>query len=489
MHDQELPEGDSIMKVLLIGEGAREHVLAESLGNSSESYRVYALSSYINPGIMEVVRKTGGEYLRGNVSSQEDVREAIRTVGPDFGVVGPEDPLFHGVADEFRKEGLPVIGPSKTCSQIEKSKVWMRELMWKYQIDGRLRFRAFTSLEEASKFIMEYGGSVAVKPSEQVGGKGVKVVADLQAYLSKEKRSALSRSVDEIGSLVKSEVKIIIEEKVDGPEYTLHVLTDGYSYLPLPLAQDYKHAYQDGIGPETGGMGSISGPGNLLPFITREEYEKTFEIVKRTAESISKETGDTYRGFISGQMMLTELWGPTVIEFYSRMGDPETSAIIPRISSDFGRILQLAAEGRLAKAMLEVVPEPAVVWAVAPLGYPLRRDLASGKEFQLDLERMREKGCKVYFGSIAYEGGKLISKGSRALELVSIGDFEESSRRLESCVKLINSNTELIYRTDIGRGIWEQQDKAEIVRYSYLNRVKRGTLGVSKDWSPNGGLW
>jgi len=89
--------------------------------------------------------------------------------------------------------------------------------------------------------------------------------------------------------------------------------------------------------------------------------------------------------------------------------------------------------------MLEVVPEPAVVWAVAPLGYPLRRDLASGKEFQLDLERMREKGCKVYFGSIAYEGGKLISKGSRALELVSIGDFEESSRRLESCVKLLNS--------------------------------------------------
>ncbi|MBW9141791.1 MAG: phosphoribosylamine--glycine ligase, partial [Candidatus Aramenus sp.] len=256
--------------------------------------------------------------------------------------------------DAFREEGIPVVGPSSKASTIEKSKVWMRNLMWKYNIPGRLRYRAFNNLADAAKFVEEYGGSIAIKPSEQVGGKGVKVVADIQAYLSQEKRRAASRSVDEIGKLVKDEVKIIIEEKVDGPEYTLHVLTDGRSFLPLPLAQDYKHAYQDGIGPETGGMGSISGPGYTLPFINEDEYKATFEIVKQTAEAIKKETGDEYVGFISGQMMLTELWGPTVIEFYSRLGDPEASAIVPRITSDFGEILELAATGKLNKAKLEV---------------------------------------------------------------------------------------------------------------------------------------
>lgn len=187
--------------------------------------------------------------------------------------------------------------------------------------------------------------------------------------------------------------------------------------------------------------------------------------------------------------MLTELWGPTVIEFYSRMGDPETSSIIPRISSDFGYLLQLTAEEKLSKAKLEVTEEPSVVRAVAPLGYPLRRDLATGKEFQLDVRAMEEKGCKVYFGSISYEGGKLISRGSRALELAALGSFEDASRRLDGCIKMISANTELVYRTDIGRTLDEQMEKVEIVRYSYQNRVKRGSLGVSADWAPNGGLW
>ncbi|ABP96123.1 phosphoribosylamine--glycine ligase [Metallosphaera sedula] len=477
------------MKVLLVGDGAREHAMAEALANSPQGYRVYALSSYVNPGIREAVNRTGGKYVQGNINSREDVAKAIREFNPDFGVVGPEDPLFHGIADEFRRNGIPVVGPNRAGAEIERSKVWMRQLMWKYKIDGRLRFRSFTSLEEASRFIVEYGGSVAVKPAEQVGGKGVKVVADIQAYLSNEKRRALSKSVDEIGSLVKNEVKIIIEEKVDGPEYTLHVLTDGHTFLPLPLAQDYKHAYQDGIGPETGGMGSVSGPGRLLPFITEEEYEKTLKIVQDTARAIREETGEPYRGFISGQMMLTELWGPTVIEFYSRMGDPETSAIIPRISSDFGYLLQLTAEEKLSQAKLEVREDPTVVRAIAPLGYPLRREMATGKEIFLDVNSMREKGCLVYFGSVSYEGGKLITRGSRALELVAFGDFEEASRKLDTCTKMISANTELVYRTDIGRTLGEQAEKAEIVRYSYQNRIRRNSLGVSADWAPNGGLW
>jgi phosphoribosylamine--glycine ligase len=472
-------------KVLLIGDGARENALAEALSNNE----VFAISSFINPGIKNVVERTGGKYFVGNINSKDFVKEIIKQVNPDFGVIGPEDPLFHGVSNAFYEEGIPVVGPIDKDAMIEKSKVWMRQLMWKYKIPGRLRFKSFSNLAEAAKFIIDYGGSVAIKPSEQVGGKGVKVVADIQAYLSNEKRQALSKSVDEIGKYVADdEVKIIIEERVDGPEYTLHVLTDGSSYLPLPLAQDYKHAYQDGIGPETGGMGSISGPKNLLPFINEEEYERSFNIVKMTAEAIEKETGEKYKGFLSGQMMLTDLWGPTIIEYYSRLGDPEASAIIPRIKN-FGEILELMAEGKLSKAKIDLVEEPSVVRAIAPYGYPLNKSLAKGQKFHIDLQKIKEKGCILYFGSIALEGNELIAQGSRALELVAFGDFDEASKKLDECMAYISSDRKIIYRTDIGRTINEMVEKAEIVRYAYKNREKHGILGVSADWSPNGGLW
>ena len=477
------------MKVLLIGDGARENALAKAITKSSNDYTLYAISSFINPGIKENVEKSRGTYFRGDINSKDYVKTIIRKISPDFGIIGPEDPLFNGIGDVFREEGIPVVGPSSKGSTIEKSKVWMRNLMWKYKIPGRLRFKAFDSMQAAAKFVSEYGGSIAIKPSEQVGGKGVKIVADLQAYLSQDKRSAASRSVEEIGNLVKDEIKIIIEEKVDGPEYTLHVLTDGYTYLPLPLAQDYKHAYQDGIGPETGGMGSISGPGKYLPFITEEEYEKTFEIVKQSTEAINKETDENYIGFISGQMMLTDLWGPTVIEFYSRMGDPETAAIVPRISSDFGEILELTAEKRLNRAKLEVMDEPVVVRAFAPLGYPLNKDIAKGNIISININKIRENGCDVFFGAVSLENNQLITTGSRALELVAIGDYQTAVKKLDICTSFISSSSKLIYRTDIGRSIEDQIEKAEIVRYSYKNRERKGILGVSADWSPNGGLW
>ncbi|AKA75080.1 phosphoribosylamine--glycine ligase [Saccharolobus solfataricus] len=479
------------MKVLLVGDGARENVLAYSLARSSKGYKIYALSSYINPGINSIVKTTGAEYFIGNVNSPEVIKEVIKKVNPDLGVIGPEDPLFNGIADIFRKEGISVFGASKKCARIEESKAWARELMWKHSIPGRLRYKVFYTIEDTAKFILEYGGSVAIKPAGQAGGKGVKVIADLEAYLTHDKREALTKSVNEIGSLYnkEGEPRIIIEEKVDGPEYTLHVLSDGKTTISLPLAQDYKNAYQDGIGPETGGMGSISGPNELLPFISNEEYQTTYDIVKRTMDAIYKETGERYVGVIAGQMMLTELWGPTVIEYYSRFGDPEASAIIPRLESDFGETIELTATGHLNKASIKINEKPSIVRAVATLGYPISKQMASGHKIVVDLEKMKERGCVVFFGSVALEGMQLITKGSRALEIVAIGDFEEAAENLDRCMQYISSDTKLIYRTDIGRTVKSQIEKAEIIRYSYKNREKRGILGVSADWSPNGGLW
>jgi phosphoribosylamine--glycine ligase len=472
-----------MIKVLLIGDGAREHAIAKTIGDSANNYKLYAISSYRNPGINSIVEKTNGRYFIGNINSIEYVSKILNEVNPDFGIIGPEEPLFHGIANEFTKLGIPVVGPSKECAMIEKSKVWMRELMWKYNIYGRLKFKAFENFDDALKFIMEKSGSIVIKPAEQVGGKGVKVIADLQYYLSKEKKTAASKSLTNIGSLVKGNYKIIIEEKVDGIEYTLHVLTDGKSYLSLPLAQDYKHAYNDGIGPETGGMGSISGPGFLLPFITKDEYEKTFEIIRETKTAIEREVNKEYVGFLSGQMMLTDLWGPTVIEYYSRMGDPETAAILPRIRSDFAYILELAASGHINKVKLEINEKPSIVWAIAPLGYPTNRELSMNKEIELDLKKIEDEGCIVYFGSVALEGMKLITKGSRALEIVALGEnHDEIIKKLEKCISYIRANTKLVYRKDIGKNIDYFIKKAEIIRYAYNKRKERNQLGTSKEW-------
>ncbi len=469
----------------MVGDGARENAIAEGLMRSERSYRVYAFSSYRNPGIDEIVRSTGGSYHIGDVNSPEEVKQVVGQVSPDLVVIGPEEPLFRGVSDAVRELGVPVLGASSKCSMVERSKVWMRELMWKYSIPGRLRFRGFRSVEEAASFISEYGASVAVKPAEQVGGKGVKVAADLQAYLTQEKRSALSKGVKEVASLIKEGYKVIIEERVFGPEYTLHVITDGKSHLALPLAQDYKHAYANGIGPETGGMGSISGPGMLLPFINEEEFMGTFEIVKATTDAIKRETGEEYSGILAGQMMLTTLWGPTVIEYYSRLGDPEASAILPRIDGDLGELFEYAATGRLSRVSLAVNEERSVVWALAPRGYPLNRAMASGHRVSMDLSKMREIGCRVYFGSISLEGMSLVTRGSRALEIEAEGD--DAVEKLERCVSLVSSEVKLIYRPEIGRNLEEQVRLSESVRYAYKLRERNNTLGVSVNWSPKSG--
>jgi phosphoribosylamine--glycine ligase len=187
--------------------------------------------------------------------------------------------------------------------------------------------------------------------------------------------------------------------------------------------------------------------------------------------------------------MLTGLWGPTIIEYYSRLGDPEASAIIPRITSDFGEVLELVATRHLNKAKISVSELPSIVRAVAPLGYPLNRVMSSGHNIYLDLPKMREEGCIVFFGSVSLEGMQLITKGSRALEIVVVDEYEKAAKKLDKCFSYISSDTKLIYRRDIGRTISEQVEKAENVRYTYKAREKRGILGVSADWSPNGGLW
>jgi len=486
------------VKVLIIGSGGREHAIAKLVRRSSLDPKIFVVMDYRNPGLEREAVETGGKWFVASTTSVGKVLEIANELSPDLIVIGPEEPQFAGVSDALREKGFTVFGASMRCAEIEKSKVFARTVMWKYNIDGRLYFKAFRDVEEARKFI-EFAGDVVIKPARQAGGKGVKVLKDTQAYLSKDrsevKRSYVDKLFTEMSSYRDIDYKIIVEQRVEGVEYTAMVITDGDYVLSLPLIQDHPHAFEYDIGPETGGMGSIQGPGWVLPFITFDEYRKTIEIVSKVLKALYMEIKEPYIGAFAGQMMLTGVWGPTVIEFYSRFGDPEISNLVPIVESDFLEILDRAAEKRLAGVKLEINEDVVtIVKAIAPAGYPDDKKLASNHPIYVDENRMRELGCEVLYASVELGSNNMMyTKGSRAFEIVCSGkDYEEAYRKSENAVQYVESldGWPLFYRRDIGsRELLEDRIRvAKRVREVYMARASNGLLGKVLIWLPGEGV-
>jgi phosphoribosylamine--glycine ligase len=486
------------VKVLLVGSGCREHALAKLVLRSTQGPRLYVASDHVNPGLLREAESSGGRLFVVNTTDPQRVARVAKEVSPDLVVVGPEEPQFAGVVDVLRDGGYAVFGASSRCSLIERSKVFARTLMWKYGIPGRLYFRAFRSLEEASEFL-RFAGDVVIKPARQAGGKGVRVIRDTRAYLatdkSEVKAQAASRIYEEVSRYNDIEYRVIVEQRVEGVEYTAQVVTDGSYVLPLPLVQDHPHAFEGDLGPETGGMGSVSGPGVTLPFITYDEYRTTVDIVRQVLEKLQVEVGDRYVGAFAGQMMLTALWGPTVIEFYSRFGDPEIANLLPRLNGDFLDVVERAVGGRLAGAKIPVREEVvSVVKAVAPAGYPSSKEEASGHPVAVDEARIRELGCELLYASVVVGGdGHLYTKGSRAFEIVCSADSYPEAYRLSElalgCVRSLDG-WPLFYRSDIGSPelIEERVRVAERVRRVYTHRASQGLSWRTVVWVPGRGV-
>jgi phosphoribosylamine--glycine ligase len=486
------------VRVLLIGSGAREHALAKLIKSSQRTVELYVAADYNNPGLKRESEASGGRMFVINTIDPRAVVGVAETVSPDLTVVGPEEPQFHGVVNSLREKGFIVFGASQECSRVEMSKVFGRYLMWKYGIPGRLYFTAFRSLSDAEEFV-KYAGDVVVKPARQVGGKGVRVIRDTKAFLSEAKLHVKNESVlktfKELDSY-NDDYKVLVEQRVEGVEYTAQVLTDGSYILPLPLVQDYPHAYELDLGYETGGMGCISGPGYLLPFIDQDEYEITEKILRQILERLQSDVRDRYTGAFAGQMMLTGLWGPTVIEFYSRFGDPEISCLLPRIESDFLELLDRAARGALAGAKLEISENMvSIVKAVVPVGYPAFKSEASGHPVAVDEVKIRDLGCQLLYASVEQKAdGMVYTKGSRAFEIVCAAeDYEHAYRLSEAAVSHITSldGWPLYHRSDIGSSwlLEERRKEAEKVRLVYRNKQSRGTLGESFTvWMPGKGI-
>ncbi|MEM1816086.1 MAG: phosphoribosylamine--glycine ligase [Desulfurococcaceae archaeon] len=483
------------MRVLIIGSGAREHAIAKLVLKSTHPVRIYSLSDYANPGLKRVCEITGGVVFLGKTTSPYAALKAAEESSPDLIVVGPEEPQFSGVVDALKDRGFAVFGATKNLARIEQNKVYARSFMWKHNIPGRLFFQAFKSLEEAEEF-MKFSGDVVVKPARQVGGKGVRVLKDTKAYLNKSevKLSATGSIMREIERYEDIEYKILVEQRVEGVEYTVHLITDGTAYVALPAIQDHPHAYDHDIGPETGGMGCIAGPGWVPPFLTMEEFKRSVSIVGEVLGKLAEEVSEAYTGVLAGQMMLTWVWGPTIIEFYSRFGDPEISALLPILKSDFLEVLEKAASRKLSSVKLEIdESRVAVVKAIAPVGYPVDRHSAQGHPVTVNEAGIAEQGCDVVYGSVSLENGKLITMGSRIVEVIC-GDesYEKAYIKSENSMQFVNTldGWPLFHRSDIGSPelVQRRMQVAERTRRVYKYREERGLLGKLYVWLPSKGL-
>ena len=420
------------MNVLVIGGGGREHTLCWKIKQSKDCDELYAAPGNAGTALCATNLPIG-------VNDFEGIKKAVLTHHIKMVIVGPEDPLVNGIHDFFLNDpelsSVAVIGPQKEAATLEGSKAYAKAFMMRHNIPTAA-YAEFTSetVREGEAFLEQSKAPYVLKADGLAAGKGVLIIDDL-ATAKTELREMLLES--KFGA---ASNKVVIEEFLAGIELSCFVLTDGSSYLTLPMAKDYKRIGEGDTGLNTGGMGAISP----VPFLTDDFREKIeTQIVKPTIEGLKKDNLP-YKGFVF--IGLIKVGNePKVIEYNVRMGDPETEVVIPRIKNDFLAILQAVDEGRLDEIDLEIDPSVAATVVTVSGGYPEAYE--KGKR----ITGLADQGDKMIFhAGTKQEGDDIITAGGRVLAITSFGkDHQEA---VEASYKIISKiNFEGInYRKDIG---------------------------------------
>ena len=419
------------MKVLVVGTGAREHAIADGLKDDVE---LYCYMSKVNPGMSKIA-----EFKQGDEGEVEKVAEYAVEKGIDIAFIGPEAPLGKGIVDELEKNGIKCVGPTQSAARIETDKSFMRKLFEDYEIEGSLIYKVFDNSEDVSAFLDEFDQDVVVKPVGLTGGKGVKIVGD---HL-KDNEEAKEYSCEVIDNVMGGFAQVIIEERLIGEEFTIQAFCDGEHLAPMPAAQDHPHAFEGDVGAITGGMGSYSDVGGLLPFLTQEDYDKAVEIMQATIEAIAKEA-EPYKGILYGQFMLTAN-GPKLIEYNARFGDPEAMNVLPLLKTPLIDVCQAIVDGTLDKVEFE--DKASVCKYIVPDGYPETQ--YAGELIEVDEQAIEEMGAKVFYAAVSAEDDGIHLSGSRALGIVASGEsIEEAEKIAEKACEFVKGN--VYHRRDVG---------------------------------------
>ena len=418
------------MRILLIGGGGREHALAWKLVQSPNVEKLYAAPG--NPG-MALLNKC--ECINLNVDDLEGVADYAEEKSIDLTVVGPEAPLVAGLADVFKRRGLPVFGPSKAAAQLEGSKAFSKELMAKYNIPTAF-FKICEDIETAKAYVEEKGAPIVVKADGLAAGKGV-VVAMTKA-------EALE-AIDEMMGDHKfgaAGARLVLEEYMEGEEASLLAFTDGKTVVPMIAAQDHKRVFDGDEGPNTGGMGTYA-PAPVMTDILR--LKATELILKPVVEAMAKE-GTPYQGCLYAGLMIK---GDSVkvVEFNCRFGDPETQVVLPLLDGDLAEIMLACATGTLDKAEVAWHDKAAVCVVMASGGYP--ESYEKGKEITGLAAAEEDKDVVVFHAGTKEAEGKIVTSGGRVLGVTAVDATIKAARdRAYSAVEKISFEKNF-YRKDI----------------------------------------
>jgi len=415
------------MKILLVGGGAREHVIGEYV--KKNNYKLYSFLPAKNPGIAKI----STEYKIGNILSPEEVLDYALRKEVDAVIIGPEAPLAAGVVDKILDFGISCIGPEKEIAKIETDKIFARKLMTEHDIKGYPEFGVFSkkNKEELNKFI-EKKINVAVKPVGLTGGKGVKVTGKQLNDVQEAKFYA--------AEILDKEGIVLIEEKIEGEEFTIQGFCDGKRVIGSPAVQDHKAAYENDLGPNTGGMGSYTSNKNILPFMTEKDYEEGLEIMNTVLRALKNDTEKEYVGFLYGQFIAAKE-GVKVVEFNARLGDPEAINILPILKDNF---IEKMIDNNLTSLNFENFAT--VCKYLVPNGYPENPVLTTVK---VQEDKIIEKKGSVYYASVKEENGEIKTSKSRAVALLGISEeIADAENISEECCKYVSGD--LYHRRDIG---------------------------------------
>jgi phosphoribosylamine--glycine ligase len=359
---------------------------------------------------------------------------------PDLVLVGPEAPLCAGIADRLEDDlGVRCFGPRKAHARVEGSKAWTRELVSRHGLAGNPEYRIFRHTAGLEAYLTELGGFV-VKPDGLTGGKGVKVSGDHLA--------SIAEGCEYASALIASDGVVVIEERLDGEEFSLQTITDGSSLRHCPLVQDHKRAFEGDTGPNTGGMGSYSMPDHSLPWLTDAEASEARAINEAVIAALGEEAGRPFVGVLYGGFMVTGA-GVRLVEYNARLGDPEATNVLSILSSDLVEIAWAATNGDLGNVPVTFDPKATVCKYVVPEGYPA--GAAAGTAINASALRPLEEAGDVrcYWAAVDVDGSEVRMSSSRALAVVGIGDsLAEAEARAEQAARLVRGPVR--HRSDIG---------------------------------------
>jgi phosphoribosylamine---glycine ligase len=424
------------VRALVVGGGAREHAIASELHRAEAE--VVAAAPNANPGI----ERLSTAFLHTDVLDTNSVVEFARQQRVQVAVIGPEAPLANGLADALRAAEIPVVGPDRAAARIEWSKRFCRELLAKHGVPGNLKFQSVTDLSELRAAVARFTGPFVVKPSGLTAGKGVWVQGpDFQtpeegvAYAERLLASPSGRD------------GLVLEEKVEGEEFSQMAFVTDSGIYPMPAVQDYKRALEGNKGGNTGGMGSYSQRDHLLPFLSTAHRDQALDILRQSVAALRAE-GLAYRGVLYGGFMLTTE-GPKLLEFNARFGDPESlNALLLYEPGDFGELMLGVATGRVDPDHVQFRLRATVAKYVVPVGYGSQPQ--PGAVLEVDEPSIEDLGVRLYFGSVDEVGaGRVKMTTSRGLGLVGEASaIHEAHRRVESALAFVKGT--YYVRHDLG---------------------------------------